>query len=163
MAGSDERLDDFQLQTRAFLVIDSASFASYTDETYGPATSNVMAGDFTGFVLAVDPEFDLEEGIERPDESPAFNGQMRILGSLVWGDIFSLFSCQAAELSDFWPLAIEHPHQVYVGPTIPWQLFLWRKQTEMRWTIIRELIKYTKRRLEALATGTPVTPATAPA
>jgi hypothetical protein len=106
-----------------------------------------MPGDFAGFLLAVDPDFNPEEGIERPDESPEYNGHMRVLGSLIWSDLYSLFSSQTAQLEDFWPLAMEHPNQVYVGPTVPWQLFTWRKQSQMRWELLREVVNYGKRKM----------------
>jgi hypothetical protein len=107
----------------------------------------VIPGDFAGFLLAVDPDFDPKEGIERPDESPEYSGQMRVLGSLIWSDLYSLFSSQTAQLEDFWPLAMEHPNQVYVGPTVPWQLYTWRKQSQMRWELLREVVNYGRRKL----------------
>jgi hypothetical protein len=142
------------IQTGAFLVVDSASFASYTTNSYSPATSQVIPGDFSGFLLAVDPDFDPQEGISRPDESPGFNGQMRILGSLVWSDLYSLLASQTSELEDYWPLASEHPNMVYVGPTIPWQRFIWQKHSEMRWILLRAVIDHVK-----LNPGMPVTSA----
>lgn len=82
----------------------------------------------TGFVLAVDADYDAEEGIERPDESPGYNGQMRVLGSLVWGDLYALISSQSTHLDGLWPLAMNHPNQVYHGPTLPWNVEIkpWR-------------------------------------
>ncbi|KAJ5493965.1 Major facilitator superfamily domain general substrate transporter [Penicillium fimorum] len=137
--------DDWSmLQKDAFLVIDSASFASYTTDSYGPATSQLNRGDFTGFLLAIDPTFDLKEGIERPNESPGYNGQMRILGSLVWSDLYSLQAAQTCLLEDYWPLASEHPNMVYVGPTIPWQRFIWQNHSEMRWDLIRAVVDHLK-------------------
>ncbi|KAJ5248845.1 hypothetical protein N7468_000296 [Penicillium chermesinum] len=102
-----------------FLAIDSASFASYTTDTYRTNNSYILPGDLNGFVLAVDPEYDSLEGIERPDESPGYSGQMHVLGSLVWGDLFALMVSQSTGLEGLWPLAMEHPNQVYHGPTLP--------------------------------------------
>ncbi|OQD63519.1 hypothetical protein PENPOL_c009G05061 [Penicillium polonicum] len=141
-----------KLEEGAFLVVDSASFASYTTKSYSPATSRLNPGDFTGFLLAVDPAFDPEEGIARPDESPGYSGQMRILGSLVWSDLYSLLASQTSDLDDYWPLASEHPNMVYVGPTVPWQRFIWQKHNEMRWNILRAVIDHLK-----LNPGIPVT------
>lgn len=149
IAGSD---DWSKLEDGAFLVVDSASFASYTTRSYSPAASRLNPGDFTGFLLAVDPDFDPEEGIPRPDESPGYNGQMRILGSLVWSDLYSLLAAQTSGLEDHWPLASEHPNMVYVGPTVPWQRFIWQKHSEMRWNILRAVIDHLK-----LNPGIPVT------
>lgn len=136
-----------KLQQNAFLAVDSASFASYTTDTYEATSSDFLPGDFAGFVLAVDPKFDPKEGISRPDESPGYQGQMRILGSLVWGDMFALLESQSAQLEDMWPLAIDHPNQVYVGPTVPLQVFKWRAQNAIRWNFLREGLNYAKRAL----------------
>ncbi|KAJ6096465.1 hypothetical protein N7486_007211 [Penicillium sp. IBT 16267x] len=136
-----------RMQNQVFVAIDSASFASYTTKSYRAATSLVLAGDFSGFVLAVDPDFDLKEGISRPDESPGYTGQMRILGSLIWGDLYALHKSQSALLEDLWPLAMNHPNQVYVGPTTPLQVYIWRKQNAARWIILREVVEYAKRKM----------------
>ncbi|KAJ5578669.1 uncharacterized protein N7459_007633 [Penicillium hispanicum] len=126
-----------RLQPNAFLVVDAASFESYTAETYAAATPGLLPGDFTGFILAIDPSFDPAEGISRPDESPNYSGQMRILGSLVWGDLYALLESQSAGLEDLWPLAMHHPNQVYVGPTIPLQVSIWRPRGWALWSILR--------------------------
>ncbi|KAJ5382571.1 hypothetical protein N7517_000482 [Penicillium concentricum] len=141
--------DDWsRLEGGAFLVIDSASFASYTTNSYSPANSQLNPGDFTGFLLAIDATFDPKKGIERPDESPGYNGQMRILGSLVWSDLYSLHAAQTFLVEDYWPLASEHPNMVYVGPTVPWQRFIWQNHSEMRWNLIRAVIDHLKRNPE---------------
>ncbi|KAJ5314578.1 MAP kinase kinase PBS2 [Penicillium atrosanguineum] len=115
------------LQLNTFLVIDSASFASYTTKAEDPTSSGMLPGDSTGFVLAVDPAFDPVNGISRPDESPDYNGHMRILGGLVWGDLYAQLKSQSTELDDLWPLAMHHPNQVYVGPVTPLQVLSWQK------------------------------------
>lgn len=143
-----------QMRSNVFLAIDSASFDSYTTKSYRAATSLVLAGDFSGFVLAVDAGYDPKEGIERPDESPGYTGQMRVLGSLVWGDLYALFASQSALLEDLWPLAMDHPNQVYVGPTAPLQVFIWRKQNAARWIILREVVEYAKRKLGMTTSST---------
>ncbi|KAJ5923746.1 hypothetical protein N7454_008991 [Penicillium verhagenii] len=139
--------EGLRIQENVFLAVDSASFDSYTTNSYRAATTLVLAGDFKGFVLAIDPDFDPEEGIERPDESPGYTGQMRILGSLIWGDLFGIIRSQSALLEDLWPLAIDHPNQVYVGPTTPLQVYTWRKQNAARWIGLREVIEYAKRKM----------------
>ncbi|KAJ5646997.1 hypothetical protein N7490_003369 [Penicillium lividum] len=148
-----------KMQDNVFLAVDSNSFASYTTKSYRAATCLVMAGDFSGFVLAVDPKFDPKEGIERPDESPGYIGQMRILGSLVWGDLFAHFKSQCAILEDLWPLAIDHPNQVYVGAITPLQVYVWRKQNAARWIILREVVEYAKRKMGGTSTSESDAPA----
>ncbi|KAH8705377.1 hypothetical protein BGW36DRAFT_367440 [Talaromyces proteolyticus] len=142
-----ERTIPLNPQSNAFLVIDSASFESYTTDLYGAATSMVLPGDFTGFVLAIDPWFDPKKGIDRPEESPGYCGKMRILGSLVWGDLFALLESQSARLDDLWPLAMHHPNQVYVGPTVPLQVFNWRTQNAVRWNMVSEIMQHVKRKM----------------
>ncbi|KAE8385104.1 hypothetical protein BDV23DRAFT_188585 [Aspergillus alliaceus] len=73
-----------------FLVVDDASVASYMSNSYSAATKFVPPGDFAGFVLAIDANYDPEEGIERPDESPGYYGQMRILGNLICVDLYAM-------------------------------------------------------------------------
>ncbi|KAF3396416.1 hypothetical protein F1880_006588 [Penicillium rolfsii] len=133
------------LQKNVFLAIDSASFASYTTETYKAIVPEFDPSDFAGFVLAVDPSFDPQEGPSRPDESPGYNGHMRVLGGLVWGDLYALLESQSASLEDLWPLARHHPNQVYVGPPVPLQVYGWQSQNAFRWNFLREALKYAKR------------------
>ncbi|KAJ5135333.1 uncharacterized protein N7515_004611 [Penicillium bovifimosum] len=147
LTNASESGDWSDIEDGVFLVVDAASFASYTTDSYGPATSLLNPGDFTGFLLAVDGSFDPVEGIERPDESPGYSGQMRILGSLIWGDLYSLLSSQTARLEDIWPLAIEHPNLVYVGPTIPLQRLAWREHNDTRWPLVRAVVDYVKGKL----------------
>lgn len=137
--------ETLEIHKHAVLVIDSASYTSYTTTSY--ATSTVITGDFSGFLLAVEPKFDPAEGASRPDESPGYSGQVRILGSLIWSDMYPLLQSQSSRLEDMWPLAMEHPNQVYVGPTVPWQLFLWRKQNATRNLLLHEVVEYAKKKL----------------
>ncbi|KAL2847605.1 hypothetical protein BJX68DRAFT_239393 [Aspergillus pseudodeflectus] len=154
---------------RAFLVIDTASYASYTGNTYTSATDLVLPGDHTGFILAVDGDYNEEEGGAhyRPDESPGYMGHMRMLGSLIWGDLYAMLSSQSAILEDLWPLATEHPNQVYVGPTVPLQIKGWRIQNGIRGMLMRTVSEYAKAKVEGrpwpLSSGSTSTTAPAPA
>lgn len=136
-----------ELQQNAFLAIDLASFESYTTESYGAPASTMPPGDFTGFVLAIDPDFDPKEGVSRPDESPGYNGQMRVLGSLVWGDLYAILESQSASLQELWPLAMHHPNKVYVGPTVPLQLCNWQSHGESQPTFMTSVTQYVKAKL----------------
>jgi hypothetical protein len=68
--------------------------------------------NFGGFVTAVDAGFDPNDPGEHAEESPDFSGRMRILGNLLWSDLFALGKAQAASAEDLWPLAMHHPWQV---------------------------------------------------
>ena len=160
MVNSEDQNKDLELEEKVFLAVDSPSFASYTTNKFSPATSFVLPGDFAGFVLAVDADFDPKEGTSRPDESPGFVGQMRILGSLIWSDLYPLIASQSSLLEDIWPSTIDHPNQVYVGPTIPMQVYIWRNQNAMRWILLREVVEYAKRRMGISTTSTSGTAST---
>lgn len=139
--------EDIQIEHKVFLAIDDTSVASYMGNTYSAATDLVNAGDFTGFVLAVDARYDPKEGSSRPEESPGYHGQMRILGSLVWADLYAQHAAQNATLEDLWPLAIHHPSQVYVGPIVPLQVLAWKVQNGIRNAMSREMVEYVKRKI----------------
>ncbi|KAL4757619.1 uncharacterized protein BDW70DRAFT_143054 [Aspergillus foveolatus] len=147
------------INQRAFLAVDTPSYASYTTSTYTASTSYVLPGDFTGFILAVDPEFDPKEGPDRPDETPGFLGQLRILGSLVWGDLLSMLASQCAILEDLWPLAIDHPDQVYAGPLVPLVVKSWRVHNGIRGILMNQMMEYVKARVEGRAWPVTSTPA----
>ncbi|KAF7586394.1 hypothetical protein BBP40_008944 [Aspergillus hancockii] len=143
---------------RVFLVVDDASVASYMGTSYSAATDFIPAGDFSGFVLAVDAHYDPKEGLERPEESPGFYGQMRILGNLIWGDLYAMLLSQSAFLSDLWPLALDHPNQVYVGPTVPLQVKCWRIQNGMRSVLVKQMVEYARAKVNGTAPSLPVVP-----
>jgi hypothetical protein len=84
-------------------------------------------GDFYGFVTAVEADFDPNDPGDHADESPGFTGQLRIHGGLIWSDLYALAKAQVAYPEDLWPLAMDHPWKVYVGPTIPTQRQAWKK------------------------------------
>lgn len=68
-----------------------------------------------GFILAVDAKFDPRE--TTPDEeSPGYNGSMRVLGSLLWDDLGAMGLMQNQRLKDLWPLAFNNPSFIYEGP-----------------------------------------------
>lgn len=131
--------------------------------SYSAATEFIPSGDHSGFVLAVDAHYDLKEGIERPDESPGYHGQMRILGNLIWGDLYAMLSSQSALLEDLWPLAINHPNGVYTGPTVPMQVKCWKIQNRMRFTLIHNLVEYAEAKINGTASPAPPAPPSGPA
>ncbi|KAL4902917.1 hypothetical protein BDW74DRAFT_54542 [Aspergillus multicolor] len=132
------------INRRAFLAVDAASYTSYTSSSYKPCIPAIPTGDFTGFVLAVDPDFDPAEGPDRPDETPGFYGQLRVLGSLVWGDLFGMLASQCAILEDLWPLALDHPDHVYAGPLVPLVLKAWRVHNGLRGVLMNEVVKFVR-------------------
>ncbi|KAF7122896.1 hypothetical protein CNMCM5793_001006 [Aspergillus hiratsukae] len=132
---------------RVFLVVDEPSVASYTSSSYSSAVITARDGDFAGFVLAVDANWNPAEGPDRPDETPGYHGQMRILGSLVWGDIYAMHVGQAALLEDLWPLALDHPNTVYVGPVVPEEIEHWRLHNGLRNMCLRAVADYAHKKI----------------
>jgi hypothetical protein len=86
------KANPLELSSDAFLAIDSASFEPYTTERCDCPASTMLPRDFSGLVLAIDPRFDPKKGLSRPDDSPGYKGQMRVLEGLVWGDCTQYWS-----------------------------------------------------------------------
>lgn len=140
----------------AILILDSASLASYSK----PTTDDIDDSE-DHHLLVVDPKYDPDEGIERPEESPGYAGSMRILTRLVWSELFALTYNNVMWLEDMWPLAMGHPEQVYVGQTAPKLLSRWaeariagdsalkaRFETECKQRGEEEVAAWNKRRRE---------------
>ena len=100
---------------QVFLVVDEQSVKSYLSIPRNLAEQE-HPGENTGFVVAIDAHYDPEEPDDRADESPGYYGVLRILGSLVWSDLYAMMTAQNMAPRDHWPLAMIHPQQVYIGP-----------------------------------------------
>jgi hypothetical protein len=134
----------------AFLVIDAESFASYTTDSYAMPTGTgvpLLRGDFNPFVLAVNPDFQPHAIEARNEEHPGFTGEMRILTGLIWSDLFAMLTLQSANLEDLWPLAMEHPNQVYTGPIVPAQVEAWRRLNSGRMRLVKTFTDFVKQRM----------------
>jgi hypothetical protein len=55
------------------------------------------------------------------DEGFKYPGQMRILGNLVWSELYPMVMLQSVGLENLWLQAREHPTKVYTGPTVPYE------------------------------------------
>lgn len=76
-----------------------------------------LQGDFCGFVTAVEAGFDPNELGNHADKSPGFTGQLRILGGLIWSDLYAVSQAQVAYPEDLWPLAMYQPCTVFIRPS----------------------------------------------
>ncbi|KAL2006613.1 hypothetical protein VTN00DRAFT_9281 [Thermoascus crustaceus] len=77
--------------------------------------------------LAIDAFFEPAKLDERQRvESPGFTGVLRVLGSLVGSDLYAMAVAETQGPADLWPLAMHHPKQVYVGPTVKLQRERWK-------------------------------------
>ncbi|KAJ0421548.1 hypothetical protein BJY00DRAFT_311860 [Aspergillus carlsbadensis] len=73
--------------------------------------------------------------------APKFTSHMRILGNLVWGELYALVGRGAARLEDLFPLAMEHPQRLYTGLTVPSQIRAWREHTVLRNSMMESFAK----------------------
>ncbi|TGO57575.1 hypothetical protein BCON_0064g00450 [Botryotinia convoluta] len=100
------------LSTTTFLVVDSASFLSFSST---PGSSN--RGFLNVVLVDFDPASNLIEG---------YNGAFKIVDQLVWTELYPLvehFHC--ASLDAFWALARNHPSELYIGATTEIQRRAW--------------------------------------
>ncbi|RGP69492.1 hypothetical protein FSPOR_4596 [Fusarium sporotrichioides] len=98
--------DSAHLHHRMFFAIDEATLKSYLE----PNSSK--------FVLAVDAQYESGEGAEKGEqdhESPAYEGTLRVLGSLVWDELGAMQTTQNVFLHQLWPFAMSDVEKVYRG------------------------------------------------
>ncbi|KAF2274511.1 uncharacterized protein EI97DRAFT_402041 [Westerdykella ornata] len=113
-----------------FLVVDAASYDSYM---YGsPFSQMLLPGDTGGFVTAVECDFNPNEQRDRAEESPLWAGRLRILGNLVYPELFALLFAQMQDLEHMWPFAMNHPDLIYTGFTVKAQVDRWKKVTLLK-------------------------------
>jgi hypothetical protein len=120
--------DGFKFNESGFLVADEASIKSYIH----PFPESSPPGDLCGFILWIDANLDPNEERKRADESPGYDGTLRILGSLLWEDFAALMVTQTQYDEDLWPLAMHHPLSVYVGPVVKVQRKVWSELENAR-------------------------------
>ncbi|KAL4990617.1 hypothetical protein BDW68DRAFT_185564 [Aspergillus falconensis] len=128
-----------KINPHIFLMIDDWSSASYkhkphpaleTAETCFPGNSV-----WRGRLLAVDPDLDpyhAHDGENVSVPATSYADHMRILGNLVWSELFAMLTMSSAQLEDPWPLAMDNPQKVYTGPTVPSQVREWKSQNAIR-------------------------------
>jgi hypothetical protein len=98
-----------------FFVIDTASFASYMD----PPTAfqdRPPYGDHGGFLTLIDMARYNPQVIHQ--QAAGYQNRLRVLGSMVFYDVYPLIASLPQRPRDLWPLAMRHPNQVYVGSTV---------------------------------------------
>jgi hypothetical protein len=110
-----------------FLVIDAQSYDSYAypepEFERPPPPFGPCFGDKGGHVRLVDM---LEYPQEMLDEiAPGYSGEMKVLSSLVFTDVYPLLATNALKTTDLWPLARLHPREVYLGHTNKSQEACW--------------------------------------
>lgn len=135
-----------------FLAADKASIESYLHPIQDSAGPVIPVGDLGSFILAVgsaDSERqrrgrDEGEDEEAADEPDGFNGILRVLGSVLFDDLWASLFRHAFRLSDLARMAEIHPRQVYVGPTVPMERDGWRKSGTWSLTVLKSFEKWQK-------------------
>lgn len=138
--------------------------ASYIDEEYRASFINdkgFLKGDFQGHVLAVDADFDdsvtgSESAGDIADEDSQYEvfkypGRMRILGNLVWGELYPMLMLQSVVLQNFWLQAGTHPRKVYTGPTVPSQVEPWKEQHVLKTLMMNSFVDFLEEKNPTLA------------
>ncbi|CAI7572223.1 unnamed protein product [Penicillium palitans] len=147
-----------------FLLLDNMGGASYIDEEYRASFINdkgFLKGDFQGHVLAVDADFDdsvtgSESAGDIADEDSQYEvfkypGRMRILGNLVWGELYPMLMLQSVVLQNFWLQAGTHPRKVYTGPTVPSQVEPWKEQHVLKTLMMNSFVDFLEEKNPTLA------------
>ncbi|KAJ5498551.1 hypothetical protein N7453_007602 [Penicillium expansum] len=147
-----------------FLLVDHFGVGSYTDDEFNASFTKdkgFLKGDFQGHVLAIDADFDNSattsesaDGManeEPQDEGIQYPGHMRILGNLVWSELYPMTMLQSVGLQNFWAQAREHPKKVYTGPTVPSQVESWKERNAMKTLMMDSFVDYLKEKNPTLA------------
>ncbi|KAJ5904425.1 hypothetical protein N7504_006808 [Penicillium tannophilum] len=153
-----------QIAPSVFLLVDHFNVGSYVDPEYRASFTTDKAflkGDFQGHVLAVDADFDdnatenesadgmANEGSQ--GEGPEYPGQMRILGNLVWSELYPMTMLQSVRLLNFWLQAREHPWKAYTGPTVPSQIEQWEERNAIKTDMLDGFTEFLKQKDPNLA------------
>lgn len=135
--------------------IDEESRASFTKD------KRLLKGDFQGHVLAVDADFDNDATANKSaddmanedaqDEVFEYPGRMRILGNLVWSELYPMLMLQSVVLQNFWLQVREHPMKVYTGPTVPSQVEPWKERNAMKTVMMDSFVEFLKQKNPTLA------------
>tara|TARA_R110002003_G_scaffold130_8_gene12219 strand:- start:3517 stop:4935 length:1419 start_codon:yes stop_codon:yes gene_type:complete len=110
-----------------FLVIDAQSYSSYAhpepEQDRPPPPFGPCFGDRGGFVRLVDTVSYPQEMLD--ETSPGYKGEIKVLSSLVFEELYPVLATFAARPRALWPLARLHPREVYVGHTTAAQESWW--------------------------------------
>ncbi|KAI1841577.1 hypothetical protein JX266_012230 [Neoarthrinium moseri] len=103
-----------------FLVADDSSIESYLNG----GVDFLEPGNTGGFVLLTEAQPARSE--DRGNRDSDFDGTVRVLGSLLWDDVYAGMSVMALTPEDLWMMARLHPLQLYIGPLSKSQKQLFR-------------------------------------
>lgn len=110
-----------RMWTQDFLVVDKQSYRSYTEplkeEIRPPPPYGPGFGCNGGHVRLVDTTFDQLPKDMLDSQSPGYKGQMKVLSTLVFEELYPLLATLSVRPFGLWPAARLHPREVYVGAT----------------------------------------------
>lgn len=103
-----------------FLVVDRQSYASYSEpakeeEVRPPLPYGPCFGDNGGHVRLVDTTYESLPRDLVDQTAPGYKGEMKILSTLVFEEIYPLVATMSMRPHTLWPCARLHPREVYVG------------------------------------------------
>ncbi|KAF2016955.1 hypothetical protein BU24DRAFT_407044 [Aaosphaeria arxii CBS 175.79] len=112
-----------------FLVVDDECFDSYMKP---PVAFQETApyGDYGGYVKLIDTSAYDPRLIAAT--APGYPQQLRVLGTLIFDDVYPLMASLGHRPRDLWPSAVLHPNQVYVGHPVPVQQKSWEQMWKVR-------------------------------
>lgn len=139
-----------------FFVVDSECFTSYMAPTPQPSTpppvptsSNPSTwalpipnptladtplrkshGDHGGYLRLIDGT--AYDPVFLSGTAPGYRNELKVLGSLVFDDLYPQLASMARRPKDLWCYAMWHPNQVYVGPTVESQEKEWEEVWKAR-------------------------------
>jgi hypothetical protein len=135
-----------------FIAVDRESILSYEREKEYAK----VASQFDKHVLLVEAGFDPKNPTYFPKKSqiyrgevPPYQGQVRVLGSLVWSDVFAFLASEAQFLADLWSLAVMHPSHVYVGPIVKSQEMEYNDRRQMESLMIEAFYAHLRKKTGA--------------
>ncbi|KAK3998098.1 hypothetical protein QBC44DRAFT_375982 [Cladorrhinum sp. PSN332] len=126
----------------AFLVADKSCIESYVKfSTQGPLLPGqniVDEVDLQPFILvakALNPD---GERPPRDDSSPGFDDTVRVLGSVIFDDVWANLVIRSNTLSSYWPIAAAHPAFVYTGPVMHYQKQGWKQMDRLKMNLMEK-------------------------
>ena len=125
-----------------FLVVDSESFTSYMmpSPSYFPGDKWTSYGDYGGFLKLIDTTTYDPRLIAK--QAPGYKNELKVLGSLVFNDLYPMIVSLVQRPRDLWLYAMWHPNQVYADPCVERQEKEWESVWKMRGLFLRAFWKW---------------------
>jgi len=110
------------LDSPAFLVADKDCIDSYVVGFSMPRQTLIDEADLSPFILVATDDVEA-----LTCKAPGYEGTVRVLGSVLLGDVWPCLWRRHVHLEEMWNLARLHPSCVYVGPVVQSQIEGWEK------------------------------------